>query len=159
MDSENNYYILDIDRFKTDRISVYYERLLGLHTKWSFRKVRIEVTAAQKVIVEDLKANYIRPNGLSLSIDEFVPTRYGGSKFERINGLLQARYDNLQMWHYRGGHCQTLEDELSLEHPPHDDVKEGVANCVDMLKPPSQSTARGSPTSNVVYNTRFGGVA
>lgn len=159
MDSENNYYILDIDRFKTDRISVYYERLLGLHTKWGFRKVRVEVTAAQKVIVEDLKANYIRPNGLALSIDEFTPTRHSGSKLERINGLLQARYDNLQMWHYRGGHCQTLEDELSLEHPPHDDVKEGVANCVDMLKPPAKSTSRELHQSNVIYHSRFGGVA
>jgi phage terminase large subunit-like protein len=159
IDEDSNYYVLDIDRFKTDRISVYYERLLALHAKWGFRKVRVEVTAAQKVIVEDLKMNYIRPNGISLSIDEFTPTRHLGSKYERINALLQARYDNMQIWHYRGGHCQTLEDELSLEHPPHDDVKEGLANCVDMLKPPSRNSGRNRTESNVVYHSRFGGVA
>jgi hypothetical protein len=162
IDSENNYYILDIDRFKTGKISTYYERLFGLYAKWNFRKVRLEVTAGQRVIVEDLKTNYIRPNGLMLSIDEYTPTRHMGTKQERMNAILEPRYSNLQMWHYRGGHCQILEDELTLENPPHDDVKNVVADCIEILKAPSrQMNDRFSAMNNniVSFNSRFGGVA
>jgi len=159
MNADCEYLVLDIDRFKTDQISEYFDHLLALYSKWGFKKLRLECTAAQKVIVKDLKQNYIKPKGLLLTIDEFVPTRHMGSKQERINGLLQARYTNGQIWHYRGGHCQTLEDELVLENPPHDDVKEGFANCVDLLRPPAQQANRLRPSSNVIYNTRFGGVA
>ena len=59
VDSMRNYYVLDIDRFKTDKISVYYDHLLKLYDRWEFRKVRAEVSVAQAVIVTDLRDNYI----------------------------------------------------------------------------------------------------
>ena len=160
VDGHGNYYVLDIERFKTDRIKDYYEAILRMHVKWDFRKLRAEVTAAQKAIVTELKNSYIRPNGLAISIDEHKPTRHQGSKEERIKAILEPRYDNLSMWHYLGGNCQILEDELSLENPPHDDVKDALASAIEIAVIPSISSGRGTTTqNNVVYNSRFGGVS
>ena len=156
--SEGNYYVLDIERFKSEKIRDYYDSILRMHVKWDFRKLRAEVTAAQKAIVTELKSSYIRPNGLALSIDEHNPTRHSGSKEERMRAILEPRYDNLSMWHYQGGNCQILEDELSQEHPPHDDVKDALACAIEIAVPPSR-TSRTTTTDNVVFHSRFGGVA
>ena len=79
--------ILDIDRFKTTSPSEYFKHVLKLHEKWHFRKVRCEVSVAQKVIVTSLKEDYIRPMGLALSIDEYRPTVREGAKAERIMAI------------------------------------------------------------------------
>lgn len=157
VDEDHNYYILDIDRFQTDKIGDYFQRILALHQKWDFRKIRAEVTAAQQVIVNDLKMNYIRPYGLALSIDEFKPNRHQGNKEERIYATLQPKYQNYQMWHFLGGHCQTLEEELIRANPPHDDVKDALASAVAIAVPPSPSTSR-STNSDLVTHSRFGGI-
>lgn len=159
VNADNEIYVLDIDRFKSDRISDYFEHIRDLHVKWGFRKIRAEVTAAQKSIVEELKL-YFRSYGLYLSIVEGKPTARQGSKEERIAAILEPRYDNYAIWHYKGGECQTLEDELILEHPPHDDVKDSLAGCVEIAVPPSGSRSRSHRTEgNVIYHNRFGGVA
>lgn len=159
-DKNFNYYVLDIDRFKTAKISDYFDRILRLHTKWGFRKIRAEVTAAQSVIVKDLKDNYIKAHGLALSIDEFRPTRHQGSKEERMEAILQPRYANLQMWHYKGGNCELLEEELVLQKPPHDDLKDCLASCIETCVPPSSSAtiSRSKDTSTSHYHPRFGGI-
>lgn len=95
----NDYYILEIDRFKTTKVSDYYKHILELYMKWGFRKIRAEVSVAQKMIVEDLKDNYIRKNGLSLSVEEYRPSRWQGAKEERIMATLEPRYENKQIWH------------------------------------------------------------
>jgi len=159
VDHNHNYYVLDIDRFKTDRIIEYYEAILRMHNKWDFRKLRAEVTAAQKAIVTELKNGYIRENGLALSIDEHKPTRHQGTKEERISSVLDARYDNMNMWHYHGGNCQVLEDELSLENPPHDDVKDALASAVEIAVAPSGSQRKSRDNVVPIYNSKFGGVA
>jgi hypothetical protein len=158
IDASSNYYVLDIERFKTDKIREYYEAILRMHVKWDFRKLRAETTAAQKAIVKELKFSYIRENGLALSIDEHTPTKHQGSKEERIKSILEPRYDNLAMWHYQGGNCQMLEDELSVENPAHDDIKDALAAVVEIAVPPTRSVSK---TNNVIpiHNSRFGGVA
>lgn len=157
VDFENNVYVLDIDRFKTDKISEYYEHILELLNKWDFRKLRAEATAAQSAIIQELKNSYIRPNGLFLKIEEHRPTRHQGTKEERIAAILEPRYEALGIYHYRGGNCQILEEELVTNNPPHDDVKDALAACIETaVKPNSNSNMR--KTSNVIYNTRFGGV-
>ena len=157
VDAENNYYVLDIDRFKTDRISVYFEHILKAYERWGFRKLRAEVTAAQSVIVKDLKDNYIKPYGLALSIDEFKPTRNEGSKEERVHNILSPRYDNRQVWHFKSGITQILEEELMQRNPSHDDVKDTLASAIDVCIPPAKT--RGTVQhSNVVYHSRFGGM-
>lgn len=157
VDSGHNYYILDISRFKTNRIKDYFDQILDLHQKWGFRKLRAEVTAAQKVIVEDLKTSYIKPLGLALSIEDFRPTVKLGSKEERIKATLNPRYENLQMWHYQGGNCEVLEEELILERPPHDDIKDSLASAIQIAVAPSEmfSTRR---VSNQPFVGRFGGL-
>ena len=163
IDANHNFYVLDIERFKTEKISEYYAYILRAFVKWDFRKLRAEVTAAQKAIVKELKNSYIKPNGLALSIDEHSPTRHDGSKQERIRAILEAKYDNLSIWHYQGGNCQVLEDELTQEHPPHDDVKDGLACAVEIAIPPSQqhgsNRGGGVSNSNIITHSRFGGVA
>lgn len=160
IDQNHSIYVLDIDRFKTDKISDYYASIMHMMEKWDFRKLRAEVTAAQSVIVKDLKANYIRPHGLALSIDEFKPGRLQGSKDERINAILQPRYENQQIWHYRGGYTMALEEELVNQHPPHDDVKDALASAIDALVAPSGSMMRTQGANKPMRShPRFGGVA
>ena len=159
MDAERNIYILEIDRFKTDRIADYFEHIFNLYTRWQFRRLAAEVTAAQRAIVEELKNGYIKPQGLGISIVEVKPTRHQGSKEERLAAVLEPIYNNLAVWHYRGGNCQVLEDELILQFPPHDDCKDALASCVENLRPPA--TASGGSRagrSNVITHARFGGV-
>jgi len=153
-------YVLDIVRFKTKSIKVYFENILELHRRWEFRMLRAEVNVAQDSIVEELKTEYIRKEGLSLRIDPHRPTRHSGTKEERMAAILDPRYDNQAVWHYRGGNCQLLEEELSLSHPPHDDVKNALADAIDIAKPPGRRYGRRSmKKNNIVYNARFGGVA
>ena len=159
VDCDHNYYILQIDRFKTDRISDYFKAILASYTKWEFRKLRCETTVAQKMIVNDLKENYIKPHGLFLVVDEYKPGRSEGSKEERMQATLEPRYDNMQMWHYKGGNCQVLEEELVLAHPPHDDVMDALTAAIDVAIAPSARSGRMKRTGNVVYHSRFGGVA
>lgn len=160
IDRDRNIYVLDIDRFKTDKISEMFKHILDLHVKWGFRKLGAEVTAFQKTIVNDLRDSYFRPYGLYISIVELKHTKSEGSKEERIGALLEPRYDNLAMWHFKGGHCQTLEDELVMKHPPHDDCKDALASAVGIAIPPTGIVGRDiEVVDNVIYNTRFGGVS
>ena len=154
VDSDNNVYVLDIDRFRTDRISEYFDHIFELHSKWSFRKLRAEVTVAQMAIVKQLK-ELIKQHGLALSIDEFRPNKQQGNKQERIASVLEPRYDNLQMWHYRGGNTQYLEDELSTRNPPHDDVIDALASAVDMAVRPTRNLNRKRDSNIVWANSRF----
>lgn len=159
VDGKQNYYILEIDRFKTDKISEYFNRILKLYQKWGFRKIRTEVTSAQQVIVKDLKENYIRPHGLSLVVDEFKPSIRQGSKEERIMAILEPKYANRQVWHYVGGNCQVLEEELLFANPPHDDVKDALASVVDFaIAPVSMFNTYQPMQQNFEYHSRFGGV-
>ena len=83
----------------------------------------------------------IRENGISLSIEEFRPNKHHGNKEERIAAILEPRYENLQMLHYRGGNIQYLEEELQSRFPPHDDVKDALATVVDMAVKPTASSS------------------
>lgn len=161
IDRDRNIYILDIDRFKTDKISEYYTHILDLYVKWGFRKLGAEVTAFQKPIVNDLRDSYFRPNGLYISIEELKHTRMQGSKEERLAAVLEPRYDNLAIWHYKGGYCQTLEDELVMQHPPHDDCKDALAAAISIAIPPVgiQGRDKSTDNGNVIYHPRFGGVS
>jgi len=159
VDHQSNYYVLDIDRFKTDRIVDYYDHILKSWEKWGFRKLRAETTVAQQTIVKELKDSYLKPNGIPLVIDEYRPTRYQGDKRQRINATLEPKYHNQQIWHYKGGNCQVLEEELSQVHPPHDDVKDALANAVAISIVPRQRSNVSMVSSNVLTHSRFGGVS
>lgn len=161
VDGDNNYYVLEIDRFKTDKHSEYYSHIFKMFNKWGFRKLRAEVSVAQVVIVKDLKENYIKKNGLGLAVEEFRPSRWQGAKEERIMAVLEPRYANCQVWHYRGGNCQLLEEELMFANPAHDDIKDALASAIDFAIPPVNMfrTAKEQNPNAFNYHGRFGGVA
>lgn len=154
---DGHIYLLDIDRFKADKISKYFDRIVDLHSKWGFKKLRAEVTVAQQIIVRDIK-DMITKNGLRLSVDEFRPGKTEGSKDERIAATLEHRYDNQSIWHFHGGYTSVLEEELVLNKPPHDDVKDALASAVDIAVAPRAKRAMRRKDNNVIYNSRFGGV-
>lgn len=158
VDSKNNIYVLDIERFKTDKISEYFNKMLELHYKWGVRKWRAEVTVAQQAIVREIKEQYIKPRGLNISIDEYRPSRHEGDKAERISAILEHRYENMQIWHGKSGNIQLLEEELILQKPPHDDIKDALANAV-AISVPAKKIYQGSINNNVVqFHSRFGGL-
>lgn len=160
VDGGHNYYVMDIDRFKVGQPSEYFKRILKMYEKWGFRKIRAEVTAAQQVLVNDLKENYIRPNGLSLSVDEYRPSRWQGSKEERIFSILEPKYANRQIYHYAAGFTQALEEELLFANPPHDDIKDALSAAIDFAVAPInlfRLQKENTPMYN--YHSTFGGVA
>lgn len=159
-DGVGNYYILDIDRFKTNKMSEYFKHILFLYERWGFRQLKAEINAGAKAIVTDLKENYIKRNGLSLSIEEVHRSRWEGAKAERINAVLQAKYDNKQIWHYQSGNTQLLEEELVLTKPPHDDIKDTLASAIDFVMAPKNSyTHMRSSEPAFQFHSRWGGVA
>lgn len=155
----NHYYILDIARFQSNRIKDYFEAIRVAYEKWGFRKIRVETTAAQAVIARDLRENYIVPHNMQLSIDEHTPTKHDGTKRERIAATLEPKYDNLQVWHYKGGETPALEDELVMAKPPHDDIIDGLTSAIDVSSPPRSARARTvQKKSKVEYHPKFGGI-
>lgn len=158
IDEEGYIYVLDLDMFKSDKIAEYFKHITHLHSKWEFKKLRAEVTVAQAVIVRDLK-DKMREEGLSLSIEEHRPTRNEGTKAERIASALEHRYDNQQIWHFKGGYTDVLEEELILARPPHDDLKDSLASAVEIAVKPKRRRLEEETSSNVVaFHPRFGGV-
>lgn len=160
IDHAGNIYILDIDRFKTDKIAEYFKHIKDLHIKWNFNKLRAEVSVAQKVIVNGIKDSIMR-DGMRLSVEEFRPTRNDGSKDERIASALEPKYDEHLIWHFEGGWTAILEEELVLTRPPHDDIKDSLASAVSIAVPPAKGFSKSLKDfmSTGVYNNRFGGVA
>jgi phage terminase large subunit-like protein len=154
----NDIYILDVARFRTDKISKMYEEVSSLYKKWKFRKLRAEVVAGQKLIVTQFK-EFMRSQNLVFSIDEYIPPR-NMKKEERIATILEPRYNNNMIWHYKGGNCQILEEELVMSKPEHDDVKDALASVVEIAKPPTGSAGIWrKKKDNVVFDSRFGGLA
>lgn len=158
MDPEGHIYVLDIDRFRTEKINDIYNHISDLHIKWNFTKLRAEVSVAQSMIVTDLK-DRIRKEGMSLSIDDFRPLKSQGSKEERIAAILEPRYENLSIWHYRGGYIPVLEEEVILARPKHDDIKDALASVIEIAKPPRRIRNLDHQQSNVIYHSKFGGVS
>jgi hypothetical protein len=158
VDDLNDIYILDIDRFKTTDITEYYEHLVVLFNQWNFKKLRAEVTVAQQIIVNDIKRRF-KEGGVFIKFDEARPTPNQGTKEERMAAILEPRYQQQAVWHYRGGHIPVLEEELMLARPPHDDIKDCLASVMEIAQRPIVRTER----TNVVhfgstYNKRFGGM-
>ena len=94
-----------------------------------------------------------------MSIDEFRPTRHLGDKAQRVGSVLEPKYDNLQIWHYKGGNCQTLEEELVMVHPPHDDIKDALSNAIAISLVPKVRANQGLSLSKPLpTHSRFGGI-
>lgn len=158
--SAGNIYVLDVIRFKTSSISEYYSKIKDAYLKWKFKKIRMEITVAQQVLVRELRDQYFRVDGLPVSIDEYRPsTRI--SKEERMAAVLRPRYENMSVWHAASsGNMQVLEEELVLLKPPHDDIKDALTNAIEIMKIPSAFMRRSSSNKVVPLRSgsRFGGM-
>lgn len=153
IDPEHNIFILDIDRFRTDKISEMSRRLMKLYDKWRWQRLRAEATAAQNLVVEQLR-EYNKQGGVWYSIQAVKPMT---DKMTRIMTNLEPRYAEGKIFHYRGGFCQVLEDELTASKPAHDDVSDALASVVEIANAPSMSRA-ASKVSNIAYHPKWGGV-
>lgn len=158
IDGDGYIYVLDIERFKTDRIAGYFDVIKRLHSKWEFKKLRAEVTVAQSIIVRDLK-DTMRSEGMALSIDEYRPMKYEGSKEERIAATLEHRYENMSIWHFKGGYIDVLEEELIQARPAHDDIKDAMASAISIAVKPRGSRDVERTNNVLQFNSRFGGVS
>ena len=160
VDSDNNVYILDIDRFKSDKVIDYFNHIVALHSRWDFKKLRAEVTVAQQVIVNEIK-QHIRRKGLSWPVDELRPAAKEGSKEERIAAALEHLYDDGRVWHFEGGYTPILEEELVQARPAHDDIKDALACAVSIATPPAKSNLSTMKDFFYTKNThsRFGGIS
>jgi len=161
VDPDMNIYVLDIARFKTDSPKEYFQKIVELKQTWDFKRIRAEVSGTQGGLVRALKEDHIKKNGLNLVIDESKPTRHDGTKEERIHNNLSHRYENGSMYHYRGGNCQILEEELIMRRPPHDDVKDALSQASEIAVAPINRgrRRREGRTGNVVSFNRFGGMS
>jgi hypothetical protein len=157
VDSGGNIYVLDIKRERTNKTARYYDMVREAHLKWGFRKLRAEVTAAQAIIAERLRDD-IRQEGLMLSVDDYRPTRTMGSKEERILNELKPRYENHSVWHYYGGLCEELEQELIQHNPAFDDIKDALHSVMGIIRVPVDRGLRRNERK-IVHHSRFGGVA
>jgi hypothetical protein len=151
IDCDGYIYVLDIDRFKTNKIKTYFEHAVQMHEKWGFRKLRAEVTAAQSIIVNDLKDEF-RKAGRGIVIEDFRPTK---NKEERMASILEPRYDSLSILHFKGGYTNMLEEEVTLARPAHDDIKDALASAIEIATKPAQSRHQ---KNKVVSISKFGGV-
>lgn len=159
MDEDREIYILDIDRFRTTDINEYVEKLVAMQAKWNFKRMAAEVTGAQTVLVDIIK-NRMWENGAMITIDEVRPTRHDGTKEERMEAALKPLYENTKIWHFRGGYCSLLEEELQVQYPPHDDIKDALAVACSKVTPPAKSGWKMNDAVNTRLTTHptFGGV-
>lgn len=152
VDEDNNKYVLDIDRFKCTRINEYYDHIIAAHQKYNIRKLRAECTAAQQVIVNALK-DKLADNSIRLVIEEYKPM---ANKEERVSATLRPLYEDHRIFHYRGGNCELLEEEVKQLKPAHDDIKNALADAIDISVAPRATTyKRQQPIKRL---GRFGGV-
>lgn len=158
IDHDENIYVLDIDRFKADNVKTYYDHVVILHNKWEFKKLRAEVSVAQKVIVNDIK-NEIRKHGQVISVEEFRPSSKEGSKRQRMAAILEPRYLNYKMWHRKDGNTPILEDELLSSNPANDDVMDALSSAIEIAKKPMRQYDVGQTSQPLPIHSRFGGVS
>lgn len=158
VDSDYNIFILELDRFRTDEIAKYYDSIFKAYNKWGFKKINAEVTVAQQAIVKELKERFRQNGVIGLKIEEYRPTRQDGHKWERIASILEPLYEDKRIYHYRGGNCELLEQELIMNHPPSDDIKDSLSCAVLISSSPSKEMNSNVVSLPFKYNSRFGGI-
>ena len=77
---------------------------------------------------------------------------------ERIAAALESKYDNQQVWHYKGGYTDVLEEQLILARPAHDDIKDALASAVEICVRPKDAESIRERSNIVQFHPRFGGV-
>jgi len=156
IDDEGNRYTVDIKRFKTQKSSEIFDAIKESYISYKFKKLRIEAVSGFRLVAQDL-SDRLSDEGVRIPIDLYIPPNADG-KFARVNGILEPLYQSGAIYHYRGGNCQVLEDELVSVNPLHDDTKDAWAMTCDVMVRPIPRRQQSS--DNVIsFHNRFGGVA
>lgn len=153
LDTDKLVYVLDISRFRTEKISVMADELDKLYSKWRWYKLKAEANAQQNLVIEQIK-QYNRERGTYYTIHK-EPSR--GDKDIRIMATLEPRYADGLILHYRGGGCEVLEQELQASKPPHDDVSDALASVMDIAIAPTKHNIN-KHVVNIDSHPRFGGI-
>lgn len=158
LDPEGFIYVLDLSKFKTQDFQRYYDEITRLHDYWGFKKLRIETNSGGRLVAGQLQA-YIRQEGRHLIIDPNYVAASQGKKFERHASVLEWRYKQKTIKHFRGGLTPDLEDEVIMARPRNDDLEDALCAAVEIGKTPSNRGRRtGIKRNNVIVaNSRFGG--
>lgn len=154
LDSSGMVYVLDAIRYRTTKYHEHYKQMLRMAQKWGLRRMYAESNAGANMIVEAVK-DMVREEGGSLVVDA-KPAPNLVSKAERIAAVLEPRYEMATVWHYRDPIITTLEDELVLARPAHDDLKDALAQAILVSKPPMRSNAM--KVVPIKTHSRFGGM-
>ena len=157
IDSKSVRYLMEAVRYRTDKISITMKVLKELYMKYQFQKLRIEAVGGFKLVAQDL-ADQLSDAGIRIPIDIYVPPNRE-AKEVRIKNILEPLYQSQSIYHYRGGACQYLEDELCMSNPAHDDLKDCWAMCCDLMEKQIDRRKLVHSTPGVVYHPRFGGIA
>lgn len=155
LDSDGYIYILDLDRFKTNKFQVFYERMIALQSKWNFRKIQVETNAGGSLVAQYMK-DAIRENGANVAVEGKMKIAKEGKKKERIAAIIEPRYENKTIYHPKNGIIGLLEEEVVLPNPAHDDLVDALASAIEISKPPAKQLSN----QNVVQfktHSRFGG--
>ena len=156
IDDEGNRYIIDIKRFRTQKSSEIFDAIKSSYVAYQFKKLRIEAVAGFRLVAQDL-ADRLTGEGVRIPIDLYIPPNSNG-KFARVNGILEPLYQSGAIYHYRGGNCQVLEDELVSVNPLHDDTKDAWAMTCDVMEMPIKR--RQQSTNKIIsFHKRYGGLA
>ena len=156
VDWENNIYVLALDRFKTQDYSIYYEHIVGLYNEWGFRKLHIETNAGGHLVANEMK-RMLRQNGAALVVQGKAATGNEGRKEEKHHAVLFPRVKNGSLFFAKGGLTPVAIEEIVLERPPHDDLKDVLTAAISEGLAPARPR-QGMDSKNVIkFNRRFGG--
>jgi len=132
-DEEGYLYVLQQERFQTDKVEIYYDKLFELYDYWGFREATVESNSGGTVIIKYIQ-DTLRQAGRPLVVKGISRNQVGGSKEERFTMTVEPLYRNNSVYHFKGGYCRMLEEEIRLARPPHDDLKDSLQIAVEQSK-------------------------
>lgn len=157
VDEDGYYYILDLSRFRTSSFQVYYDNVISLSQKWGFRKIIVESNSGGKFVAQEIE-RLSRENGGMISVDTRSHAGFGAkSKVMRQYAIVNPKYELKSVFHRRDGLFSTLEEELILERPPHDDLVDAVGMAMEKIKQPMKTREYLDEEQKVITDSRFGG--
>jgi phage terminase large subunit-like protein len=158
MDEDGFIYVLDAVQFKTSKYSVYYQHIAKLYDLWKFRKLYVEAESGGKFIIPEMQ-DRVRENTLGLVIiGQTVPRNM--SKEERSAAILEPRYDNNTILHYKGGIIAELENQIVTLRPKFDDIRDGLVIAVKNIRKPVARVKKApvaKTRNNIMGSRHFGG--
>lgn len=159
VDPEGLVYVLALDQFKTSDFDEYYRKVLDLHLYWNFREITIETNSVGKQVKAAVENRAIE-EGLRLRVNGLNRTRHDGKKQERHAAVLEPRYRQGKILHFKGGLIPELEEQVILARPRHDDLEDALCIAVEQTHPAPKGMdymSRSKNTKRLQAHPRFGG--